>query len=110
MKKFADAFRGLSLALSHKAVRVQFFLGFLAILGGILIRLDSYEWMAFLICIFSVITAEVFNTCIERLCDTVSPEYDQRIRDIKDLSAGAVLIAALGAFVILCISLFRRLP
>jgi diacylglycerol kinase len=51
----------------------------------------------------AVIAAELLNTAIERLCDFVAQLHgiglDARIRDIKDLAAGAVLVVAAGAFV-----------
>ena len=51
MKKFKDSFNGLKIALNHKAVRIQIVLGILAVIGGLIIRLDFYEWLAFIICI-----------------------------------------------------------
>jgi diacylglycerol kinase len=51
-----------------------------------------------------VIAAELFNTAIERICDFVADlneiGHDERIRDIKDLAAGAVLVTALAAVVV----------
>jgi diacylglycerol kinase len=51
--------------------------------------------------IAAVISAELLNTAIERLCDFIAELHgigtDQRIRDIKDLAAGAVLLVATGA-------------
>jgi len=43
---------------------------------------------------------ELTNTAIERLADKVSPQYDQQIGMVKDIMAGAVLIAAVFAIVI----------
>jgi diacylglycerol kinase len=43
--------------------------------------------------------AEIFNTAIEKLLDFLSPQYDPRVKLIKDLSAAAVLIAAGAALV-----------
>ena len=34
-----------------------------------------------------VVWAEMINSCIERLCDMVQPEKDERIRKIKDIAA-----------------------
>jgi diacylglycerol kinase len=48
----------------------------------------------------AVLAAELFNTAIERVCDFVCQQHDERIRDIKDLSAGAVLVVALAAVVV----------
>jgi diacylglycerol kinase len=51
--------------------------------------------------IAAVISAEIVNTAIERLCDFVAELHgigvDPRIRDVKDLAAGAVLVVAAGA-------------
>jgi diacylglycerol kinase len=48
-----------------------------------------------------VISLEIMDTAVERLCDLVVELHglgtDGRVRDIKDLAAGAVLVAALGA-------------
>ena len=41
------------------------------------------------------IAIEIFNACIERICDLVHPEKDVRIKDIKDLAAGATLFVSL---------------
>jgi diacylglycerol kinase len=41
--------------------------------------------------------AEVFNTAIEKIMDFISPDYHPAVKLIKDLSAAAVLVAALTA-------------
>ena len=51
MKKFSDAFSGLKTALKHKAVIIQIVLGIMAIIGGLIIKLDYNEWLAFIMCI-----------------------------------------------------------
>ena len=109
MKKFLDAFNGIRIALNHKAVLVQFVLGILAIIGGIIIKLDIYEWMLFILCISLVICAEILNTAIERIGDYLNLENDQRIKEIKDLSSAAVLICAIASLIICIICVIRRL-
>lgn len=49
MKKFAYAFTGLKEAVKEKSVLTQAILGTLAVIGGLIIKLDYYEWLAFLI-------------------------------------------------------------
>jgi diacylglycerol kinase len=46
-----------------------------------------------------VICLEAVNTAIEYLTDLVSPEYNPLAGKVKDIAAGAVLIAAIGAVV-----------
>jgi len=43
---------------------------------------------------------EMLNTCIERLADLVTRERNPHIKIIKDLAAGAVLIAAITAVIV----------
>ncbi|HXO77802.1 MAG TPA: diacylglycerol kinase family protein [Puia sp.] len=43
---------------------------------------------------------ELLNTCIERLADLVTRERNPHIKIIKDLAAGAVLIAAITAVIV----------
>ena len=109
MKKFEDSFRGLKYALGHKAVQIQCVLGVFAIIGGIIIHLDHYEWLAFVICIAMVIAGEIMNTAIERIGDYLNPEEDEKIGIIKDLSSAAVLVSSLGALAVCILCIIRRI-
>lgn len=109
MKKFFDAFNGLKMALKHKSVLIQVILGVLAIIGGIIIKLDVYEWLAFIICISLVILCEVFNTAIEKLCNYLTDKHDEKIKIIKDLASAAVLIPSIGALLVCVAVVLRRI-
>ena len=63
-------------------------------------ELSRGEWAALLLTFAAVLSAELFNTSVERLCDKVSPEKDKHIRRCKDCAAGAVLISAVIAVVV----------
>lgn len=109
MKKFKDAFNGLKGAIKEKAVLTQFILGIMAVIGGFIIKLDIYEWLIYLFCIALVISLEIVNSCIERICDMYKTDYDDRIKVIKDYASGAVLIASIFAFIICLITVLRRI-
>lgn len=47
-----------------------------------------------------VLVTELLNTAIEKICDFIHPNFNKRIGIIKDISAGAVFIAALFAIVV----------
>lgn len=57
------------------------------------------EMIALVIVIGIVWTAEIFNTCIERIMDFISPKTDPDIKIIKDLASAAVLMSAIAALV-----------
>ena len=99
MKKFTDAGRGILLSLKHRSVRIQYLLALAALAVGIFLKLSFEDWKTFLLCIALVLITETLNTAIEKLCDALHPEYDERIGQVKDLAAGAVLLAALYAAV-----------
>ena len=109
MKKFSDAFNGLKIALGHKAVVIQCVLGIMAVIGGIIVKLDYYEWLAFIICISLVILCEIFNTSIERIGDYLNIENDLKIKQIKDLASAAVLVSAIGSLIVCILVIIRRI-
>ena len=53
----------------------------------------------FLVC-FAVLSAEMLNTAIEKICDFVHPDFSERSGLIKDISAGAVLLLAFVSVII----------
>ena len=109
MKKFKCAFEGIKDALKEKAVLTQVVLAIFAIVGGLIIKLDTYEWLAFIICIAGVIALEITNSVIEKLCDLYSTEYNEKIKVIKDMASGAVLVFCIGAFLVCVLCVLRRI-
>ena len=47
-----------------------------------------------------VLALETLNTAIEKLVDFVSPGYRKEAGLVKDIAAGAVLIAAIAAVIV----------
>ena len=63
-------------------------------------RISRTEWIFVIFAIGFVFAAELLNTALERLTDIVSPEKQARAGQVKDLAAGAVLVAAITALII----------
>jgi len=72
----------------------------IVIIGGLLFQISAGQWVAITLAIMAVWTAEALNTAIESLCDVASSEFHPMVERAKDVSAGAVLISAIGAAVI----------
>lgn len=103
-KSFVYAFRGLNVYFrSAGNVRVHMAMTVLVIAGGFYYHLGRSDWEMLLICIGMVLIAEAFNTSIEWLMDHVSPEYHERAGQVKDIAAGAVLIAAIITAIVGCL-------
>ena len=95
---FKYAFRGFRLLMRYEHnAWLHCIIGACAIVAGFLLNISAMEWVAIVIVCGCVFAAEAINTAIERLSDVVSPEYNNAIKDVKDLSAGAVLFMAIAA-------------
>lgn len=95
MKKFENAFVGLKHLIADASVQIQLLLGCLAITIGWFKDFETWKWCILLLCIIIVIVCEMINTVIEKLCDIVEPKYNQKIKYVKDASAGFTLFASL---------------
>lgn len=62
-------------------------------------RFNSTEMVLLVFAVGFVWAAELFNTCIEKMMDFISTERHPQIKVIKDMAAGAVLIAAITSLV-----------
>ena len=101
LKSFRYAANGLRLLVEqeHNA-RIHAVVTIMVLALGVVLDFDSTEWVAVLIVISVVLITETLNTAIERLCDLFFPEYNQAVKEIKDLAAGAVLIASAVAVIV----------
>ncbi len=64
------------------------------------LRLSPVEVAVLVLTISLVLVAECLNTVLETVCDLVSPDFHPLVKRAKDVSAAAVLLAAIGAIVI----------
>jgi len=71
-----------------------------AVALGLWAAVDRMEWLALILAIVAVWTAEALNTAFEFLCDVASPDFHPLVEKAKDVAAGAVLVTALGALAI----------
>jgi diacylglycerol kinase (ATP) len=71
-------------------------------------HISRLEWIAVLFAIAMVWVSEMVNTAIEKAMDHFSPGYHEDVGRIKDISAAAVLVAAVAAFIIGCIIFIPR--
>lgn len=96
LKAFQNAFAGLYYFFrNERNGRIQFIIGLFTIVASIILHLSQQEWIAILLCIGAVLSAEMINSSIEKLCNYIQPAYDLQIKIIKDVAAGAVLFISL---------------
>ena len=101
IRSFGYAFKGLGVLIREEHNSWIYLAVILVLIPvGILSNLSALEWILITLCIGAVISAEIFNTIIERISDKIAPEYDPVIGKIKDLGAAAVLVLAITSAVI----------
>lgn len=104
MKKTKDAFvfalHGLQYAfINERNFRIEMIAATAACIAAYMLHISAIEWFVVVLNIGFVISAELINTAIEKLCDLVSKEKNPLIKIVKDVAAGAVLLAAFVAFI-----------
>ena len=104
LKSFVFALHGLRDCLLHeKNFQVQLVVAILVVAGGIFFSISSTEWIMLLICFAIVLSFEIINSAIEKLCNLVCPTFNLTIKKVKDMSASAVLFSAIMTFIVGCI-------
>jgi undecaprenol kinase len=73
-------------------MRFHIFFAFIVMIGAIGFHLPPVELCILLLCISSVIAAELMNNFIEINIDIISSEFNERASQLKDLAAAAVLV------------------
>jgi len=101
VRSIAFAFRGIRIMVAtqhnawvHAAATV------VVVAAGLFFGLSWSEWCWIVSAIVSVWTAEALNTAFEFLTDVASPSFHPIAGQAKDVAAGAVLLAAIGAAIV----------
>lgn len=101
IKSFGFALKGIKLFfLTQHNAWIHLAAAIVTIIAGFYFHLNTNEWCWIVAAISLVFICEAFNTAIEFLTDLVSPDYNEKAGKVKDLAAGAVLIASITALVI----------
>lgn len=100
-RSFSYALRGIGTVFNEEFnARVHLLAAMVAIVLGIVLKVAWFEWIILVLVMGGVFAMELINTSIENLADLYSRELNPKIKKIKDLAAGAVLVASITALVI----------
>jgi diacylglycerol kinase len=95
---FQNAFAGLWYALrTQRNARIHLLASLLVFTAGLLLGLEWQSWCFLILAVTLVWMAELSNTAIEAVVDLLSPEYHPLAKSAKDVKAGVVVVATLGA-------------
>ncbi|MBV1879032.1 MAG: diacylglycerol kinase family protein [Pseudomonadales bacterium] len=98
LNSFGYAFNGIiQLARYETHIQIHLFNTIAALGIFYLLDISATEWMFISISITLVFIAEGLNTAIEKLADAVTEEFSEKIKIVKDIAAGASIIASFNA-------------
>jgi len=101
LKSFVYAYQGFIFLLKYEHnTRIHLLVAVCTIVAGFLFKITKLEWIAVTFAIGLVFAAEIINTSIEHLADTVTSKTNKKIKIVKDLASAAVLIAAITAAIV----------
>ena len=98
---FKYAFSGLVAALKEEPnLKFHFLAGVLVVILSLILNISKADWITIIILIGLVISVELTNTAIEAVVDSFTQTQHPGAKLAKDISAGAVLVAALTSAII----------
>jgi len=84
-------------------------MGLAAILMGFYFNLKGIELIALSITVTLVFMAEIFNTAVELMMNSIAEKYNTKVRLVKDIAAGIVVIVCINAAVIGYVLFIRKM-
>ena len=95
---------------TQKNMRLHFLAAIIILLLGFYYNFTKIELILLLLTICFVLIAEMFNTGVELIIDLITDEFHPLARIIKDIAAGAVLVASINAVFVGYLLFLRDLP
>lgn len=98
---FKYAFSGIITALKEEPnLKFHFLAGLLVIITSLILNISRDDWLTIIFLIGFVISLELTNTAIEAIVDAFTDKEHPGAKLAKDISAGAVLIAAITSAIL----------
>ncbi len=97
-RSFRDAFSGIYYVLrTQRNAKIHLGITVAVVVLGAWLGLGISQWVPLVLAAGLVWTAEIVNTAVEAAVDLISPREHPLAGTAKDVSAGAVLLAAAAA-------------
>ncbi len=101
LESFKYAIEGIKYTIkTQRNIRIHIIIGGLVIGLSLFLHISRVDFAVILIVISLVIVAELLNTSIETLLDIINKKYNEDVKHVKDIQAGAVLIFSVFSVVV----------
>jgi diacylglycerol kinase (ATP) len=110
LKSFVYAWEGiLNFFRCEPNAQIHLVITFLVLVLSVILGLTKWEAIAVVFSVAFVWITEMLNTAIEKIMDFITIQKHVEIKFIKDVSAGAVLIASVAAVIVGCFIFIPKL-
>lgn len=110
IRSFGYAIEGFRTAVvTERNIKVQLLVGVLAVVAGVVLKIDALSWVLVLLCIGLVLFAELVNTSIEAIVDLATQDLHPLAKRAKDIAAASVFTLSITAAVVGIIVFARAL-
>lgn len=101
IKSFKYAFEGILTGIKEEQnMKIHIIIMILVIIFGIMLKINTTEWIICILLFGLVISMELMNTAIENTVNLITKEKNQQAKIAKDVAAGAVLASAIVSAII----------
>jgi len=94
---------------TQRHMRYHLYAALLALVLSLVLNIPRTEFILLCMAIVLVLVTEMLNTAIETTIDLISEEFHPKAKAAKDIAAGVVLIASLGALTLAYLILYPAL-
>lgn len=104
IKAIGYTFEGFWRLISkEESIQAQSVLFIIACILGYVYEFSTQEWAFQTLAFGLIFITEALNTAIEEICNYMHPKFHPKIKEIKDIGAGAVLLSSIFAGIVLLI-------
>lgn len=101
IKSFKHAIEGIYIAFrENQNLKVHSIAAIFAIIFALILEISLTDFILVLVMILLVFSAEMINAAIEEVVDLLVQEHRLQAKIAKDVSAGMVLVIAVGSLIV----------
>lgn len=101
MRSFGYALEGVFHTIrNNQNMKIHIIVAILVVIVGLVFRITLFEMLILGIMILLVLVTEMINTAIEEAVDLIVTIHHKQAKIVKDVAAGMVLVAAIGAVIV----------
>lgn len=101
IQSFQCAFAGIWHTIrTQRNAQIHLLIAFAVFVVGLWLKLTFTEWAIIVLTMGFVLATEMLNTVAEAAMDYATPDFDPRIKVVKDVAAGAVLVSAMTSVIV----------